>query len=145
MIAVQDLSKIHNNAFFLIEFIVVLSIISILISFSISFGIDLLKNIYCNMSAITCYQLINIARLKAIAFDSDTTIQIRDSVLITNSDQNNHHFPLSSSIRHTISNKGKLGFKTSGNTKYAGTITLKNHFCTRKVSLGVGYGKITLK
>jgi competence protein ComGD len=132
-----------EHGFTLLELIIVLSIISLIFLISIPISTNIIRKSNLTLATANTAQLLSLARSQAIALDQDSIITIENNSLHIKTGNINNQHPISRSINTSI-NRPKLGFKGCGNTKYAGSVKLSNKKQEKKVSLGIGYGKVNV-
>jgi hypothetical protein len=146
MISKSKTIKSNSKGLFLLELIIAISIFSSasffpLISFSKFVG-SYLTYFY----TVKTYQFLHFGRAWAIANDQDTHYKIQETHNLNLYNQNQDLLKtITFPPQLQISLNKNIGFKSSGNTKRAGTVTISSKNKTRKITLGVGYGKITIK
>jgi hypothetical protein len=90
-----------------------------------------------------CLQWFYVARMKAIATDTDIFITANGSTV----SQSTGFLPTSFSVTAPLSlslNVPKLGFKSTGRTSHSGTLSIMGH-SVYAISLGIGNGKPRLR
>jgi len=88
----------------------------------------------------TLFHTAHYARSMAKAYDRDVIMKARDRCIYIESSEGSERV---SDWPFSFKKDVKTGFKGSGNTKYSGTMTLSSSD-TGSVSVGVGYGKISI-
>lgn len=128
----------------LIECVIALGIMTWVLSVSLAMG-DWVGRLPHHYHAVALYQSLQQARALAIARDQDVELAVQNGALIQN--QNTVLTPMYTLVQPYILtlNVPKLGFKASGRSKYAGTLTLQGRYFQNALTLDVGHGKITLK
>lgn len=97
---------------------------------------------YHRQIAHDCKNLFEKGRLLAQRFDEDYLITIENQCLLLKNKENLittvkiPHF-----IEANINFRGYLGFKSNGNSKSPGTLTLQNKNQKKEIRLGVGLAK----
>lgn len=121
------------RGFFLIDLLITLSIVSILLASEVMITRSILSTLEIKHTAVALFSKLQAGRCKALAEDTDVVFQMDALQGVSSS-----HAALS------ISNAAGIGFTDHGTTKFAATIRI-NNLTAPAVSLGVGYGKVTLK
>ncbi len=95
----------------------------------------------CRIQATRIACFFSTLQTEAMAFDSDITITANSHRLVAQFDSGRQkNLDLGSITADPV----KLGFTDTGNTKYAGTLTLRQGNASAKLTLSVGYGKVRI-
>ena len=132
------------KGYLLMEFILTISIVSMLMLSAFIFSSSYLFSLQNNLAGVLLFSQLQQGQMLAMTRDTDVTFQI------------NHNtferilpsyavcwFPFTNQTLE-LTNKSGLGFTESGHTKYSGTLKI-NGLTSPAVSLGIGFGKVTLK
>ena len=138
------IQKNQSAGFTLYELLLLFFFLSIFCFSILSLSSRFIDSVNLSSSVFKIQETLYFARNLAKATKSDVVIKIEDNkIKISNAKEqvSNLLFPQNLAITCNYT----LGFKPSGNTKSAGTITIKSRFSEKKVTVGVGYGKISIK
>jgi hypothetical protein len=138
--------KKDTKGFLLLELAICITIFSVIIISPLLYFPKFMDSITSTQIHYETYQTLNLARILAMATNEDTIIEADNNIL--NIFQNNILYKKLKAPAHfifSISGNNKAGFKASGHSKYARTITIQSKFKTKKISVSVGNGKITMK
>jgi hypothetical protein len=135
-----------RGGFFLVELMLVVCIMGMFFASSF-FGVSrFLTSFLLSSQTIQSYQFLHYARALAMATDEDNFCEIQAKELRLCSGQRQDvllkKMAIAGELQTVLSRK--IGFKASGNTRIAGSVTLGNKVKEKKVSLGVAYGRVRL-
>ncbi|MFC1616602.1 Tfp pilus assembly protein FimT/FimU [Candidatus Margulisiibacteriota bacterium] len=129
-----------NKGFTLIELIITISVIAILNISLLLYLPKLLGKLRLKYTLNEIYQNFNYSRNLAMAIDEDIIITSEeDKLILSTAEKKVKEFAFPSYVNLSM-NVSKLGFKSSGYTKHAGTLTAQVAKEEAKIKLGVGYG-----
>ena len=132
-----------KNGFTLIELILCLSILLLFSSSLIKYQKNISKKWNTYYGSEIAFQFLHSIQNNAETVDADISLTIENNTLLSNSNiLKSYQAPSETKLK---TNQSQLGFKGSGNTKFAGTLTLSSTELEKEISIGVGIGKITLK
>ena len=132
-----------KNGFILIEFILYLSLATILIGTSSLFLNQNIKTISATNDYVSIYSQLQLARLQAQALDQDVILSKKGDTLLTLSNE----YPLTSYILLTdieFLNNDILGFTGNGTTKKSGKIKINFDDKSEFITLGIWDAPIKL-
>ncbi|MFC1771532.1 Tfp pilus assembly protein FimT/FimU [Candidatus Margulisiibacteriota bacterium] len=135
------------RGFFLLEMVITISVISVLVVSPLLYLPKLIDKVQCQQVCFQAYQMISLARFSAMALNEDVLIKAQDNIL-TLSYKDILYKSLSAPVYFVFSINGsnkQAGFKASGHSKFARTITITSKYHSRAISIGIDKGKITLK
>ena len=134
---------------FLLELILVISIINILLLSSIYSLRTILSKLHLHYFSVHCLHFFHSIRLLSSVTDQD---------LIIFYDKPTHAFqvrsvsydiidtlPIPNSLLLTKSSPNGIGFKPSGSHRHSGSFVITNSHAQKKISLGIQLGKLSLK
>jgi prepilin-type N-terminal cleavage/methylation domain-containing protein len=136
-----------KKGFTFVELIVVLSLISLLAIASITATVRLQDKLICENVCVQAYQILNYARNLARSLNEDVLVQADENKLSVLRNKTVYKFfTVDNRVTFSFNDKfNRTGFKGSGHTKYARTLSIISKFYTKKISVAVGMGKIKIK
>lgn len=141
----NSISNSLKNGFMLVDVLAVIFVLSIITQVYFQF-FAFQTNYLSYFQQIQIFHFLCQSRLTSLQFDTKTRISIINANELTEESElvqsTNSYKPNKLSISST---SGFLGFNSTGSTSYAGSVSIVSKQSTKKVSLGVGYGKITIK
>ena len=133
-----------DRGFSLIELLVTIALIGVLLPSLITFTGQVTTQLTDHFQAIHGFHLLHQLRSQAKATDRERTLHSEShSYVIKEGQHIVKTIPIDASP--SISNSNKIGFNRHGQTKHSATISFSRSSSPRKVSLGIGHGKISLK
>jgi len=136
------------NGFSLLECLITIMILSTLMLTAIKLSVSSITKLKTELLARELFQITHFARTLAIAHDTDTEIEpLGQYIAITQNGTGINRFDLPTPfhISSTTHITDKLGFKSSGHHKYAGSITIKSDDYNKRLSVSPPIGQIALK
>ena len=133
-----------SKGYLLIELILTISVVSVLMLSSFIFCSSYLFSLQNNLAGVLLFSQLQQGQMIAMARDTDVTFQINHNRLERLLPSSSVCWIPFTNQTLQITNKSGMGFTESGHTKYSGTIKI-NGLNSPAISLGIGFGKVTLK
>ena len=132
----------HNLAgFCVLEMLLVLMIMGALSLYMWPHMLTSFKRLSDQAPLFRAYQLLQLAQLTAQTRRDDIRCELtQNGMFFDRRTPSSRLFPLNTTSLH-INYRGYLGFKASGNTKYAGKLYHVS-YPDRYISVGIGYGDV---
>ena len=134
----------YLKGYLLLEVMVTFFILSVMILSSFRMTTSYISSLLNRLTGLALFSQLQCGQTMAMSIDSDVVFQLKNNTLLRTMPNPVVCLKPFSNQTLTLTNKSGIGFTQDGHTKYAGTLKI-NGLDTPQVSLGVGYGKVTLK
>ena len=132
------------SGYYLIECLVTVSLVTLLMASGFMLSTSYLMAVQKSLGCMVLFTELQAGQLLALSRDMDVTFQVTDNRLRRTHPEESHSIPSFPNQILRLSNASGIGFTDRGHTKFAGTLFIDDD-PSLAVSLGVGFGKVTLK
>jgi len=132
------------SGYLLVETILTLSILGLLLVSAFTITTSYLSSLQNNLTCFLLFSELQYGQMMAVTQNTDVTFNLNNAAFSMSLPYHSVYFYPFSNQQLQITNASGIGFTESGHTKYSATIKI-NGLTSPAVSLGVGYGKVTLK
>jgi Tfp pilus assembly protein FimT len=136
---------LDKKGFSLIEIIIAFVIFNLILGSFVFIFPKIIKKVQLKFTAYEIVNFLNYGRTWSILHDEDVIlVKDNDELLLQAQNKTIKTKKIFNSIKVSLNNN--LGFKGgSGNTKYAGTLSLRDGKNNYDLSLGIGFSKIIVR
>lgn len=140
----------YRNGYLTLEVMLTITLLSLAMTWTMPALGRFLGSIQHMLLTWEATQLCYLARMQAIATNQDVQVQVLDRRLcvaqpLLEGTLTGYCLELPSSFQGSINGTGRLGFKPTGTTQYAGTFTLERDAIFHYVTVQVGVTQINAR
>ena len=136
---------LSRDGFLLVDVVIAMAVMSLMMGMTLSVSVLVTDRIRLHRFATQLYYVMTYGRQLAMAKDQDVMVVAGASAVSLTDIESKilKKIEIPSGIVVTVS--PRIGFTSLGMTKYAGTIVVLGPSSEEKLTVGVGYGRISLQ